>query len=98
MASGSSRIFKGAYVGTGSGFSVDAPGFKPRFVLLINVTDPALAIHIEGMADDSAWTQEADQTAYTTSGCITLDDAGFNVGTDAQLNTADDTIHYICGD
>ena len=97
MASGDSRIFKGAYVGTGGALSIDAPGFKPRFVILINTSDPALSIHIEGMADASAWTQEAGTTAFTTTQCVTLDDAGFNVGTDVQLNASGDVIHYICG-
>ncbi len=97
MASGDSRIYKGAYVGTGSVLSIEAPGFKPRFVILINTSDPALGVHIEGMADDSCWTQEAGTTAFSTSDCVTLDDDGFDVGTDAQLNTDGDVVHYICG-
>ncbi len=97
MASGDSRLFKGSFVGTGAALSIEAPGFKPRFVILVNVSDPALSLHIEGMADDSAWTQEDGASAYTTSDCVTLTSLGFDVGSDVQLNAASDVIHYICG-
>ena len=97
MASGDSRIYKGSYIGTGSTLNIEAPGFKPRFVVAVNVTDPALSLHIEGMADGTAFAQEDGTSAFTGSQCITLDDKGFDVGTDARLNTDGDVVHYICG-
>lgn len=60
-------------------------GFKPSLVLLYNETDGDLiALHINGMADDSAVILNTD-AAVQSSLAITLSDKGFTVGADATL-------------
>ena len=98
MASGSGRTFKGAYVGTGAEIDISAPGFKPSWVMLINKDDASLSIHMEGMADGSAFQQKAGVSALTGSDCITLDADGFKVGTNGDLNADGETVHYVAGE
>jgi hypothetical protein len=98
MASGASRLYAGTYEGTGSALSITAPGFRPRFVILVNEDDPSFALHIDGMDDDSALTQDQGTTAFASSAAVTLTDSGFDLGTNATLNTAGETVRYICGD
>jgi hypothetical protein len=97
MASGDSRIFKGAFIATGSAMSIDAPGFKPRYVQLINATDASLMVHMEGFAAASMFLQKAGASSIVAdSQCVTLTDNGFSIGTNADLNTDSELVHYVC--
>ena len=96
MASGDSRVFKGAYVGTGAELSIEAPGFKPSSVTVIPADGSSFSQHIEGMDDGTAFNQKAGTSSKIASQAITLDDSGFNVGTNADLNSDGSTYFYIC--
>lgn len=95
MASGGTLpVITGGYVGTGVAFDVSV-GFKPKYVQIVNISDPAIVHHNDMMPDAAFMSQEDGATAYTTSNGITLLDDGFTVGTDAQINTSGDTCHYL---
>lgn len=87
-------------IGTFSGTAADLTvtlGFKPVSVKLINITAGASLEHIEGMADGSGFKiigGTAPTAAYVASGCVTLTDNGFTLGTDA-FNGNGETIFYV---
>lgn len=94
-----SRPATGKLTGTGAAISVDL-GFKPCFVQVFNITQLSQGAWSDTMADDSAFAVD-DSGADTTnieaksSGGITPTSIGFQLGDDADLNTADDEIHYV---
>lgn len=93
MASGSS-IAVGAIIGTGAAMVVSKVGFKPRLLLLVNVEDPCIGIHIDGMPDASVLIHTDGTTSWVTSQGITLTDVGFNMGTRADINTDGEQVFY----
>lgn len=95
MASGRSRIYSGAFVGSGVIFAVNQVGFKPRLVQLYNATGPTAA-HSDTMAADSALKQVGGTQTFLTSNGITLTSNGFSLGADADLNAAGETVHFVC--
>lgn len=95
MASGGTLpVITGSYIGTGALITVSV-GYRPKYVQIVNVTDPAIVHHNDMLPDDSFVSQEDGATAYTTSNGVTLTDDGFTVGTDAQINTSGDLCHYL---
>lgn len=94
MGSGTS-VSVGAFIATGSAITIAKVGFKPRLVLLINVDDPGLAVHIEGMPAAAAFIHTDATSSYVTSNGVTLTDTGFTVGTDANLNTDGEQVFYM---
>lgn len=94
MASGQ-KTWTGAYVGTGSALSITKIGWKPRYVECFNSADASVMKHFEGMPAASCAKQKAGTTSYVTSNGITLTDFGFDVGTDADLNTAGETVYFL---
>lgn len=94
MASGQ-RTFVGAYVGTGSALSIEKIGWMPKYVRCFNVDDASIMEHFEGMADASCTKQKAGTTSVVNSAAITLTDKGFDVGTDADLNTSGETVRFL---
>ena len=97
MASGDSRLFQGAYAGTGAGLSITTPGFQPRFLIIINQDDASAALHFGGMPADSCLLIKGGATTFVSSGAVTLTTQGFDLGTNADLNTADETLYFIAG-
>ncbi len=93
MASGNSRVVSGSYVGTGAAQYIryDKVGFRPkRITVYRNETAIDMCEHIQGMADASMFQTIGTtgvRTLVTTEG-ITLQDQGFLLGTDAQVNAA----------
>ena len=94
-----SRPATGKLTATGAAMSVDI-GFRPCYVRLINETQLCVAEWTENMADASAIAVD-DSGADTTnivaksSGGVTPTSMGFQIGTDADLNTADDVLYYV---
>lgn len=85
--------------GTGAALSVNV-GFRPKLVILINETQASVSFHADGMGDGDATTIDdsgagATDVEVKTSGAVTLSSFGFEIGTDADLNTADDVIYAI---
>lgn len=96
--SGGTRVMMGSYVGTGTAFNVRIVGFRPKKVTLINVTGLTRAEWHNTMADASVFktfNHASVQHAFVTSNGITPLSNGFTVGTDADLNTAAEIVHYI---
>lgn len=94
MASGRSRTIVGSFIGTGAVLSVSKIGFKPRSLRLFNQDDPAIAEHIEGMADGVAATQKAGTTGAAVTG-LTLTNTGFTIGADANFNVDSERTWYV---
>jgi hypothetical protein len=84
----------GTYIGTGSALSVDTPGFVPKAIQLLNITTAAVAYWTDKMADDSAVTVVL-AAAVVTTGCITPNDTGFDIGTNAILNTNGEQMQWV---
>lgn len=85
--------------GTGAAINVSC-GFKPKFVVLLNLTQLSVSFHSDTMTaahavtiDDSG--SNATDVLAKTSGGVTLRPQGFTIGADAMLNTASDVIHAI---
>ena len=76
----------GTYTGTGSNIDVDVQG-DPKMVILMDITQSCMAIHIDGMPDASYLELIAAATAYTVANGITLGTGTFRIGTDANINT-----------
>lgn len=91
--------FTKAITGTGAAINVSC-GFRPKFLILINVTqlsitfysDTMTAAHAQTLDDTGSGT--LDYEAKTSNG-VTLRPQGFTIGTDADINTASDVIHAI---
>lgn len=91
--------FTAKLAGTGALLPVST-NYLPRLVILINETQLAISLHILGMGADHCVTIKDSGTGTTdilvkTSNAITLAQQGFNIGTDAALNTASDVIYVI---
>jgi hypothetical protein len=98
MGSGVSRVMAGSFIGTGALLNVDTVGFRPKMVQLFNATGLTQAVWTKTMADDSAFKQinhGTVQNAFITSDGIIPRANGFSVGTDADLNTAAEVVHWV---
>lgn len=96
MASGVNRVMTGAYTGTGSALSVRTVGFRPKKVELFNVTAPASAVWTKDMADAAMFKRVTAGTgSFVTTGGVTPLSDGFQVGTDADLNTAAELVYWV---
>jgi hypothetical protein len=88
----------GAYVGTGTAFNVDTVGFRPKVVQIWNAGGLTFSTWTKTMADGSAHkiiNHDTAQNAVVTSNGITPRNNGFTVGTDADLNAAGETCHWV---
>ena len=95
MASGISRVVRGAVSGTGSALNVRTVGFRPRTVRLFNVTGLVTAIWQDTMPDASALKAvTAGDIGYITSDGITPLSNGFTIGADSDINAAAEVVHW----
>jgi len=100
MPAGTRKVV-GSYIGTGSAFNITTVGFRPRSVKLWNITGLTTAVWMRDMPDASAFKQinHADtQNVYVTANGITPLSNGFTVGTDADINTAAETVMFEASD
>lgn len=96
MASaGDQPLVTGTYVGTGSALSIDTVGFKPKYIRFVNATTGAEAEYSDTMAADSVRTSDSGVDAFATTGGVTLADTGFDLGTNAVVNTSANVVHWI---
>jgi len=103
MASGASKIAVGSFVGTGASKDVQAVGFRPKYVKLLNVTGSCQAEWVQGMADASAQKvvdsgAGATDISLITSGGVTPLADGFTLGADTDLNVSGEMVRYVCFD
>lgn len=91
------RIKTGTQNGTGAAISVVC-GFRPRYVKVVNVASGGLCSieHIDTMAAASGFKGiTAGTKTFISSNGITLNDFGFTIGADADVNVSGEAIHYI---
>ena len=88
---GSKRLKVGSYVGTGSAQGITGVGFAPEFVIVMSAG-----------ASEAIWRSSADTECFNfatsagnTAWVSALGADGFTVGTDARVNTAGTTYHYV---
>lgn len=94
MGSGTNWVKRGSLAGTGSAIKINT-GFQPVKVELYNEDAPASAVKTDSMAGSNALKRiTAGDATYATAVC-TMETDGFTIGTDADLNTATETIHWI---
>ena len=95
MASGTSRVVRGSFVGTGSALNVRTVGFRPRTVKIHNLDGLAKAHWQDTMPDAAGWkVVTAGTQSYVTSNGITPLSDGFQLGADADLNVAGEVVHW----
>ena len=91
------RIKTGTIDGTGAAISIVC-GFRPRYVKVVNVASGGLCSieHIDTMAAASGFKGiTAGTKTFISSNGITLNDFGFTIGADADVNVSGEAIHYI---
>lgn len=86
----------GVVIGTGALLEVkgDKCGFKPSSVRIVNVTDGSVHVWQDTMPDGYVWEDKGGTQNYRTSGGIIPLADGFSIGTQANLNTALDVLHF----
>ena len=95
MASGTSRVMRGAFVGTGSAKNIRTVGFRPRTVKLFNADGLVSAFWQETMPDAAAKKVVTDGTqSYIVADGITPLSDGFTCGADSDINAATETVHW----
>jgi hypothetical protein len=93
------ELFFGTEAGTGSDLDIDTP-FDPAAVLIYNETNDALFVHLPTMdaakaVEIAAVATQAQVVVAIAANGITLGTKKFTLGTNADLNTAADVIHYM---
>jgi len=87
----------GSFTGTGAILNIRTIDFRPRRVVLTNVSaDNAKGEWLEGMAADSAIKTITDGTiSIITSGGITILSNGFTLGADTDLNVSGELVRFV---
>jgi len=89
------RFYHGAYIGTGAALTIDKVPFQPDYVRLFNATTgPTIADKTADMPGDDFFKTQAAVALVTAQG-ITLTADGFDLGTDADINTSGDTVYFV---
>lgn len=92
------RVATGRYLDTGTVAAYTfTTGFKPRYVKVVNLAASSSSFEwFEGMADASAWkTATNGDAALVTSNGITVDDRGFTLGLDTDVNVTSEQISWL---
>lgn len=97
MASGQHRSYYGSFYGTGADLDVRTVGFKPKEVELIGQGGLVTGKWMESMDEGLAMKEITAGTKSMTAageGVTPLSD-GFRLGVDADLNVADELVHFV---
>lgn len=87
----------GRYLDTGTvaAFTITC-GFKPRYVLVCNVTSRDQMEYFEGMDDDSGIkTVAAGTRTLDAADAITVSESGFTMGLDTDVHVTSEQISWI---
>lgn len=95
MGSGVRKMYVGAFTGTGSEFDVEKVGFRPNVVELFNEDELCFMRWTETMGDAALAIQKDATTSKVTTAGITPIANGFTVGTNADLNTSGELVHFV---
>ncbi len=97
MASGSARVVTGSLLGTGASRDVKTVGFRPKKVVVTNITGSSEAQleWTDAMPDASAVKTAAagTRTFITTLGITPLAD-GFTLGADTDVNVDTEKVYW----
>ena len=94
MSGGSLPTITGTYIGTGALIEIKTPGFRPKRVELINMTTASYNVHTDKM-DAGTGLSIAAAAAVVGSQFVTLTDDGFNVGTNAAINSLGEQVQFV---
>lgn len=94
MASGTARSASGAFIGTGAEKTV-VVGFTPRFVHLVNASDPDQVFAWASMPDDTAIESDAGTVTFESSGGITFTTTGFTIASDSVCNISTEQMYWF---
>lgn len=90
----SNEIKTGTYTGTGAALSV-VTGFKPKFLMLVNITDgTVVSLQTDTMADGKNISIDTEVALEASQG-VTLTPTGFTLGTGATVNANEKVFHYV---
>lgn len=92
------KVMTGAYVGSGAQLDVTSIGFKPAAVELVNKDGLVRAVFTQEMPAGTGFKQinhDSAQNVWITANGVTMLANGFRVGTDADLNTAGETVYWV---
>lgn len=91
------HIAMGRYLTDGTAAAIDVTvGFKPRYVKVSNVTSRDQMEWFEGMAAASAVkTVAAGTRTLITSNGVTVDNDGFIIGLDTDVNVTNEQISWM---
>ena len=103
MASGANKLLTGSYVGTGVAFTYEGIGFWPRSIRVINGTDGSEVFLTDYMAQHPTVASRGGMKVNgadgvrsflpVAEGLSAVTAVGFDVGTDAAVNT--DGVKYF---
>ena len=97
------RYKSGTQDGTGAAIAVTL-GFRPKYVKVINVEGKAMLEFVDTMAAGKGYkiltgiddtTDTVSLHSYIASGGITLNDYGFSIGTDTDINVSGEELHWF---
>lgn len=97
MSSGVQLSKNGAVYGTGANLDVKTIGYKPRRVELVNETGLVTAIWTDTMTEGRGFKRVTAGTMSQMAAGegITPLSNGFRIGVDADVNVADELIHWV---
>ena len=93
MSSSLNQVKTGVVVGTGNAKKITL-GFKPRSVKIENVDGLVSAYKSDTMDADSAVKRVTAGTMTFPANMVTLEDDGFTIGNDSDLNVVGEDMHY----
>ena len=94
---GFTQVATGRYLDTGTVAAYQfALGFKPRYVKVVNLSGLASLEWFEGMSAANALKEVTDGTkSKITSNGITVDENGFTLGLDTDVNVSGEQVSFI---
>lgn len=94
MGSGTARTASGAFTGTGAANTI-VVGFRPRYIHLMNASDPDQAIHWKLMPDASCIQSDAGTVTFETTNGITITVTGFTLAAANVCNVSTEQIYWF---
>lgn len=82
--------------GTGAAITLEF-GFKPSYVDIYNVEGQCSLHYVDTMPAGHGYKINGATQVYTSTGCVTLTENGFILGTDTDINVNGEAIHIKAG-
>mgnify|MGYP001563703701 CR=1 FL=1 len=96
MSSSGKKCLVSSYIGIDAELAIDV-GFQPSAVQILNMTTASSAVKTQHMAGETYLlvTTAAAVSGGSAGTGILLSSTGFTVGTNDDINDADDEFHFI---